>query len=401
LTSRMLAEAREAPAAVARNSMAGRPRTADFGAFLRARPPQLAADRGARQLRPRRPLHGLPDHGAHGPAGHVAADVADHAVPVADRLRRPGLAGVLAVGPEPRPGRADALLPRRRRLHRGLRQRRRSPLAKAAQWVFPLHAGPETSVAATKSYIAQLVAGARLVAAWQDDLVLQAALSGCPACCRAPRMPTGRRGRRAARRRPAVRDRPRHRPGDRDGSGAEVQGDLRHPGRGLLGRRGQARPDGAGRRRLPAAGVRAARAGAGRAAALADEMRARGAACCSPRRRARRARAAARRDASVETSTRSRRSRASTRWSRRSRARAASTRTSRATWPRSRGRIEPAMSSSAVHPGRLVMVDIQGTSLDAAQAAFLRRHHIRAVCLFRATSAPRPRCASSPPTCAR
>jgi beta-N-acetylhexosaminidase len=29
------------------------------------------------------------------------------------------------------------------------------------------------------------------------------------------------------------------------------------------------------------------------------------------------------------------------------------------------------------------MVDIQGTSLDAGQAAFLRDHHIRAVCLFR------------------
>lgn len=35
------------------------------------------------------------------------------------------------------------------------------------------------------------------------------------------------------------------------------------------------------------------------------------------------------------------------------------------------------------HPGRLVMVDIPGTHLDDATAAFLRRHHIRAVCLFR------------------
>ena len=44
-----------------------------------------------------------------------------------------------------------------------------SPLAEAAQWVLPLHAGAETSVAATKSYIAQLVAGARIVAHWQND----------------------------------------------------------------------------------------------------------------------------------------------------------------------------------------------------------------------------------------
>ena len=55
-----------------------------------------------------------------------------------------------------------------------------SPLAKAAQWVFPLHAGAEASVAATKSFITQLVAGARLVAAWQDDVVLQAAISALP-----------------------------------------------------------------------------------------------------------------------------------------------------------------------------------------------------------------------------
>jgi len=41
------------------------------------------------------------------------------------------------------------------------------------------------------------------------------------------------------------------------------------------------------------------------------------------------------------------------------------------------------MSSSAVQPGRLVMVDIRGTSLGESQAAFLHRHHIRAVCLFR------------------
>lgn len=56
-----------------------------------------------------------------------------------------------------------------------------SPLAEAAEHVFPLHAGAEQSVAATKSYIAQLVAGARLVAAWQDDPHLAAALQDLPA----------------------------------------------------------------------------------------------------------------------------------------------------------------------------------------------------------------------------
>ncbi len=55
-----------------------------------------------------------------------------------------------------------------------------SPLAQAAQWVFPLHAGPEGSVAATKSFIAQLVAGARLVDAWQGDAGFGNALRGLP-----------------------------------------------------------------------------------------------------------------------------------------------------------------------------------------------------------------------------
>ena len=41
------------------------------------------------------------------------------------------------------------------------------------------------------------------------------------------------------------------------------------------------------------------------------------------------------------------------------------------------------MSAAPFHPGHLVMVDIPGTSLDAASAEFLRRHHVRAICLFR------------------
>ena len=55
-----------------------------------------------------------------------------------------------------------------------------SPLAETAQWVFPLHAGTEGSIAATKSVIAQMTAGARLVAAWQNDVDLQMALSNLP-----------------------------------------------------------------------------------------------------------------------------------------------------------------------------------------------------------------------------
>ncbi len=55
-----------------------------------------------------------------------------------------------------------------------------SPLAQAAEWAIPLHAGKEHSVAATKSFIASLVAGARLVAHWQNDPELQDGLAALP-----------------------------------------------------------------------------------------------------------------------------------------------------------------------------------------------------------------------------
>ncbi len=55
-----------------------------------------------------------------------------------------------------------------------------SPLAHAAEWAMPLHAGKERSVAATKSFIASLVAGARLVAHWQNDPELLDGLVALP-----------------------------------------------------------------------------------------------------------------------------------------------------------------------------------------------------------------------------
>jgi glucosamine--fructose-6-phosphate aminotransferase (isomerizing) len=55
-----------------------------------------------------------------------------------------------------------------------------SPLAQAAEWAIPLHAGKEQSVAATKSFITSLVAGARLVAHWQNDPELIEGLAALP-----------------------------------------------------------------------------------------------------------------------------------------------------------------------------------------------------------------------------
>ncbi|HET7717862.1 MAG TPA: SIS domain-containing protein [Bauldia sp.] len=55
-----------------------------------------------------------------------------------------------------------------------------SPLAGLCQVALPLHAGPETSVAATKSYIASLAAVLQLVALWSGDPALDRAVRRLP-----------------------------------------------------------------------------------------------------------------------------------------------------------------------------------------------------------------------------
>lgn len=55
-----------------------------------------------------------------------------------------------------------------------------SPLAQLAETVIPLGAGPERSVAATKSYLASLAAILQLGAVWKQDPALLAALDALP-----------------------------------------------------------------------------------------------------------------------------------------------------------------------------------------------------------------------------
>lgn len=55
-----------------------------------------------------------------------------------------------------------------------------TPLAEVADFHLPLSAGPEHSVAATKSYIASLAAIVHLVAAWTEDSTLLDALKSAP-----------------------------------------------------------------------------------------------------------------------------------------------------------------------------------------------------------------------------
>jgi glutamine---fructose-6-phosphate transaminase (isomerizing) len=57
----------------------------------------------------------------------------------------------------------------------------KSPLAQACEFVLPMAAGPELSVAATKTFIASLAASLRLIAQWTGDKGMSAACERLPA----------------------------------------------------------------------------------------------------------------------------------------------------------------------------------------------------------------------------
>ena len=110
-----------------------------------------------------------------------------------------------------------------------------SPLATDADCLLPLHAGPEKSVAATKSMIAGLVAGASLVAAWREDDALASGLIGLSgAAFRANCAAASGDGRTRRRGKVGFRARPRRHARHRRRGRAETERDLRDPRRGVL-----------------------------------------------------------------------------------------------------------------------------------------------------------------------
>ena len=176
----MLAEAGEAPQAVARLLASDRETYAALAADLRNAPPaaMLTVARGSS------------DHAAHYMAyltmarlGRLVTSLPMSLVTLyPSRLVCDGLVafGFSQSGQSP-----DIVAPIAAVRERGARtvalvNDTASPLAKAAQWLLPLHAGREQSVAATKSYIAQLVAGARLVALWEREKTLLDAVEALP-----------------------------------------------------------------------------------------------------------------------------------------------------------------------------------------------------------------------------
>lgn len=176
----MREEALEAPEAVARMLAAEGAATAQLGALLRAHTPP-----GILTL-----ARGSSDHAAQHTAyllmarmGHLVTSLPLSLVTLYQaRLSRPGLL-VLAFSQS---GQSPDLVDPLRYFTRGgaltvaVVNDPGSPLAHEAAHVLPLHAGPERSVAATKSFIAQLVAGARLVAAWEGDPALGEAFHTLP-----------------------------------------------------------------------------------------------------------------------------------------------------------------------------------------------------------------------------
>jgi glucosamine--fructose-6-phosphate aminotransferase (isomerizing) len=178
--SRMLDEAREAPQAVARQLREDRDRWRAFGERLRAQPPAalLTIARGSS------------DHAAHYAAYLIMARLGRlvTSMPMSlvtlyqSQIRCDGLMSLAFSQSGQSP---DLIGPTEyfrncKALTCAFVNDAGSPLARAAEWLFPLHAGQEASVAATKSFIAQLVAGARLAAAWQDDATLAAGLEQLP-----------------------------------------------------------------------------------------------------------------------------------------------------------------------------------------------------------------------------
>lgn len=181
MTSRMLEEALEAPHALARQLAADAGTYAALGAALRAAPPA-----GALTV-----ARGSSDHAAHYFGYLVMARLGQlvTSLPMSLVTLYPATlqgAGLLSVAFSQSGRSPDLVAPTRHLRAGGARtvavvNDASSPLAGAAEWVLPLRAGTEASVAATKSYLAQLCAGARIAAAWGDDPVLAAALAALPA----------------------------------------------------------------------------------------------------------------------------------------------------------------------------------------------------------------------------
>ncbi|MGO4572147.1 SIS domain-containing protein [Microvirga sp. 2TAF3] len=176
----MLREACEAPQVVARLLESNAALCRDLGARLRAAPPPFAVTcaRGSSDNAATFAKYLLEIH-----SGLVTASVGPSVTSVyaaRPRMRDALFLAVSQSGRSPdilhlaQAGRDDGALTV------ALVNDTTSPLASTCEVVLPLHAGPEKSVAATKSFIAALAASLQLVAHWSQDRNLLTALDQLP-----------------------------------------------------------------------------------------------------------------------------------------------------------------------------------------------------------------------------
>jgi glucosamine--fructose-6-phosphate aminotransferase (isomerizing) len=180
----MFAEAGEAAAVVAAQRAANADRLAALGQRLRANPPAavLTCARGSSDHAATYAKYLIETH-----LGVVTASLAPSVASVYGASPRAANALCLAISQS---GKSPDLLATVRAAKEAgaycaaLVNVAASPLAGLADAFVPLLAGPELSVAATKSYIASLAAIIDLVTAWSEDAVLADALAAAPALLR-------------------------------------------------------------------------------------------------------------------------------------------------------------------------------------------------------------------------
>jgi glutamine---fructose-6-phosphate transaminase (isomerizing) len=178
--SRMSLEAAQAPAVVRRQLESNAARMHSVGAMLRALSPRAVVTCA----------RGSSDHAAtfakYVIESHTKV-LTSSAAPSLSSLydAKPDLRGVLFLAIS-QSGRSPDLLAAAARAKASgacvvaLCNSEDSPLAEMADRLIPLYAGVESSVAATKSYIASLSAIVHLVASWTDDRALRGALTSAP-----------------------------------------------------------------------------------------------------------------------------------------------------------------------------------------------------------------------------
>jgi glutamine---fructose-6-phosphate transaminase (isomerizing) len=176
----MFAEAAEAPAVLRRQLEANAHLVGELGARLRTRPPAAVVTLA----------RGSSDHAATFAKYLIetrARVLTTSAAPSVASVyfSTPSLPGMVALtisqsGRSPDIIAATAAARQAGAFTVALVNAERSPLSETTDATVPLHAGPERSVAATKSYVASLAALVNLVAEWTQDEELREAVNAAP-----------------------------------------------------------------------------------------------------------------------------------------------------------------------------------------------------------------------------